>query len=365
MPQPDVIVIGAGVVGATVAYRLAAAGARVTVLDAETPGAGASGASFAWTNAFNKPPRAYYELNVASMAEHARLADELGGGLWLKRVGNLRWETSPERQAELDRTSARLREWGYRLDVIAPADARELEPALHLLPEVTEVVWTPEESYVEVIPMIAALLAAATRRGARLRWNAPVRGVLREGSRVRGVELTDGERVAAGFVVNCAGPAAGEIARLAGAPVRVDAEPGRLIYTKPVPVQLSRPIHAPGVHFRPDGAGRVVLADEAHDVQSDRPSDPWTPEESLALAARHLPALSGATVEAIRIGRRPMPADRLPLVGSIPGLDGFYVVVSHSGVTLAPLWAKIATEEILGRREDARLAPFRPSRLLG
>jgi glycine/D-amino acid oxidase-like deaminating enzyme len=229
---------------------------------------------------------------------------------------------------------------------------------------VSEVVWAPEESYVEVVPMIAALLGAATRRGAELRRGCRVSGVLREGARVSGVEIEGGERIAAGAVVVCAGAAAGDIARMAGVPVPVEAEPGRLIYTTPVAARLSRPIHAPGVHFRPDGAGRIVLADAAHDILSERASGPWSPEQSLAEAVNHLPALAGARVEAVRIGRRPMPPDRLPLVGPLPGLEGLYMVVSHSGVTLGPLWGRIAAAELSGVGPDPRLASFRPARLV-
>jgi glycine/D-amino acid oxidase-like deaminating enzyme len=67
-------------------------------------------------------------------------------------------------------------------------------------------------------------------------------------------------------------------------------------------------------------------------------------------------------VEAVRIGVRPMPEDRLPIVGSIAGVEGFYVVVSHSAVTLGPLWGRIAAAEILRGELDPRLAPFRAAR---
>ncbi len=91
MKGADVLVIGAGCVGANVAYRLAERGATVTVLDAGSPGDGTSGASFAWTNSFSKTPRDYHDLNVAGMEEHAALSKELGGG-WLHQDGALAWE---------------------------------------------------------------------------------------------------------------------------------------------------------------------------------------------------------------------------------------------------------------------------------
>src|SRR5438045_6801912 len=82
-------VIGAGVMGASVAYRLAQAGAAVTVLEAMRIGGGTSGISFAWTNAHKKPPKPYHDMNVAGMKAHAEQADELGSTPWWHGGGGL------------------------------------------------------------------------------------------------------------------------------------------------------------------------------------------------------------------------------------------------------------------------------------
>src|SRR5512145_1378462 len=107
----DIVVIGAGSVGANVAYRLAERGARVTVLEAGAPAGGTSGASFAWTNSFSKTPRDYHDLNTAGMAEHWALAQELDGH-WHKRDGAIAWEEAPLERARLKETVERLASWG-------------------------------------------------------------------------------------------------------------------------------------------------------------------------------------------------------------------------------------------------------------
>ena len=359
-----VVVVGAGSVGANVAYRLAERGAGVTVLDAGAPGGGTSSASFAWTNSFSKTPRAYHDLNVASMEEHGLLAVELGGGGWLHQDGGLAWDEGPAGRARLDEAVARLSGWGYAIQRISPKDARALEPDLAIEADIEDVIWTPGEGYVEVVPFVAALLAGAVRHGATVAAGQRVTGVFRSGDRVRGVSTESGARFEADAVVDCAGPAADEVARLAGLAIPLDRVPGRLIYTSPATTTLRRPIHAPGCHFRPDGAGRIVLAEGAHDQVWREAAEPWPPERSLAAVARHLPALARARVEATRVGVRPMPRDEKPMVGGIPGLDGFYVVSSHSGVTLGPLWGRIAAAELLDGAPDARLAAFRPARFL-
>jgi len=360
-----VIVVGAGIVGANVAYRLAKNGASVTVLETATPGSGTSGTSFAWTNSFHKTPRDYHDLNTASMAEHLALVTELGGGDWHKQEGALAWEEEPLGRAQLKETVERLASWGYPVEMISAQDARKLEPDLVIAPHVDEVVFTPSEGYVDVVPLIGRLLVHAVGRGARVLAGERVASVLREGTRVRGVATSRGSRFEGDVVVDCAGPATDEVARFAGFEMPIDRVPGRLIYTPPVASTLRRPIHAPGVHFRPDGGGRIVLAEFAHDqVWRQSEEGLWPAEKSLAAVAKHFPALEGARVEAIRFGVRPMPRDEKPMVGGIPGLDGFYVVASHSGVTLGPLWGKIAAAEILDGVPDPRLAPYRPARFL-
>jgi len=364
MTGTEIVVVGAGCVGASVAYRLAQRGARVTVLDAGGPGGGASGASFAWTNSFNKTPRDYHDLNVASMEEHLALVKELPPGGWLHQDGALAWEEASAERARLDRAVERLTGWGYAVERIAARQARELEPDLRVAPAVDEVIWTPAEGYVDAVPLVGALLAAAARHGARVLAGQRVTEVIRAGARVRGVRTERGDRFEADGVVDCAGVAVDEVARLAGVALTLDRVPGRLIYTSPVATTLRRPIHAPGCHFRPDGGGRIVLAQGAHDQVWAEAGEPWPPQRSLAAAAAHLPALAAARVEATRVGVRPMPRDERPIVGPIPGLDGFYVVVSHSGVTLGPLWGRIAAAELLDGTSDPRLTPYRPTRFL-
>src|ERR1700757_4028380 len=93
------IVIGGGVIGASVAYRLAPAGAAGTGLEATRIGGGTSGISFAWTNAHKKPPKAYHDMNVAGMKAHLALADEFGATPWWHGGGSLEWEAEPDRAA--------------------------------------------------------------------------------------------------------------------------------------------------------------------------------------------------------------------------------------------------------------------------
>jgi glycine/D-amino acid oxidase-like deaminating enzyme len=110
-----IAVIGAGVVRASIAFRLAESGAaQVWIVDRALPGSGTTSASFAWANANNKTPRDYFELNRAGLEEHFRLRDELPGGApWLHPGGNLEWAGDEAALEELNLRIERLRSWGY------------------------------------------------------------------------------------------------------------------------------------------------------------------------------------------------------------------------------------------------------------
>jgi glycine/D-amino acid oxidase-like deaminating enzyme len=214
-------------------------------------------------------------------------------------------------------------------------------------------------------------LEEVRRRGGVVRSGARVREVVRAAGWVAGVVIDNGERISAETVVNCAGPEADRVAASAGLRLPMTRVPGLLIVTDRVPVRLRQVVHPPGPSFRPDGGGRVaILTDWTPEGSPDEiapaPSFPPPPEAGavLAEAARFLPALASARVEAARLGVRPMPLDGYPMVGPHPELPGFYVVVTHSGMTLGPVLGPLAAAEVMSGRPEPVLAPYRPERFL-
>ena len=181
-----------------------------------------------------------------------------------------------------------------------------------------------------------------------------------------------GAVIPADVIVCCAGREVPELARLAGATSPVPlvpwqtpgAEaPGLVVHAGPVP-GLTRMVHAPDVHLRPDRDGSIHL--EAPDA----PVDLHTPDaelrrwadELLRRARLVIRGLDEAEVTGYRVCVRPMPADGQSIVGWLPGVPGVYVAVTHSGVTLGAYLGELIAAEVAGGLAQPELTPYRPDR---
>ncbi|HET7037947.1 MAG TPA: FAD-binding oxidoreductase [Thermomicrobiaceae bacterium] len=359
-----VAVIGAGVVGSSIAFRLAQAGAEVWLLDRAQPGGGTTGSSFAWANANQKTPRDYYELNYAGLREHYRLREELGEAPWFHPEGNLMWDEDP---TELKQRVARLRDWDYAAEWRGAAEvSQELEPRLRFAAPETPVAFFPEEAWIEAPRLAAALIERGRAHGLTARFGDEVRAIERQGEQVAAVRLASGERIPVDAVVNAAGPGADRVAALLDLPLPLGPTRGLLVRLAAAGAPLGRIAHTPGVNLRPDGPGHLLIHHESIDHQLGERTgialdDPLVAElRRRALAA--LDGLGEAPVVAARIGTRPLPVDGRSCLGAVSAAPGYYEAVTHSGVTLGPLLGRLLTGEILSGEVDPLAAPFRPDR---
>jgi len=357
------------VIGAAAAYRLAASGARVTLVDRGGPGAGTSANSFAWVNANQKEPYSYYRLNLESMAAHRRLRDDVrGGGVasdWLHEGGGLEIATTSAGADRLLAKAARLREWGYRIETIDERAVHDLEPHLRTS-GFTAAAYCPDEAWVDGPMFCRRLVSAASALGVSVRTGADVVAITRQGDRITGIGLSTGERIHADHVVIAAGRWTDRVAALAGIHVPLAPTCGLLAVTSPFEQRVNRVVHVPGMNFRPDPSGGLVLQSGETDamVTADTPPDTQHPGcvRLLQRVQQHVPTAANTSIAAARVGIRPMPADGLSIVGPVEQRAGLYLAVTHSGVTLAPLLAELITVELTADTPDSRLADFRPSR---
>ncbi|MBW3634318.1 MAG: FAD-binding oxidoreductase [Chloroflexi bacterium] len=373
-PSPRIAVIGAGVIGAAVAFRLAEKGVPVILFDRSDPGRGATAASYGWVNANRKLLRAYFDLSLAAMEEYRRLAWRLAPAPWYHVDGNLIWFDDPARAAALRVNVQRLQEWGYAAEWLpASRVLADLEPGLAFRAPDTAVAWFPAEGWVDAPAMTRRLAQGVRNAGGRV-LTGPEREVVdigAENGRVSSIVLRGGQTIPVHKLVNAAGPDASRIAAMVGRLLPMAPRPGLSVRAE-VPDgsdPLRRPLETDHIAIRPDGPGRVLMALplDAEVELDDAPAGPVTLDaplvsQVLAWGVEVLPALAAARPVEALVGVRPIPADGFPSVGAVPGRPGYYEAVTHSGVTLAPLISRSLADEILGQAGNPLLRPFRPER---
>jgi glycine/D-amino acid oxidase-like deaminating enzyme len=374
MTPPPVAVIGAGVIGAAVAQRLAEKGIAVILLDRAEPGSGTTAASYAWVNANQKLPRAYFDLSVAAMEDYRRLAWRLAPAPWYHLEGNLIWFHDPTRAAALRENVQRLQAWGYAAEMLpARVVLSDLEPGLAIPDPEMPVGWFSQEAWVDAIALTHRLVEAVRNAGGRV-LTGPDREVVaigREGKRVSTVTLRGGQTLPVASVINAAGPDAGRVAAMVGRDLPMAPQLGLAVRAE-MPEggdPLHRSVETDNIAVRPDRPARVFLVlpiDAEVELGDMRPGpvpldDPLV-AQLMTWGAEAVPALAEARPIAALAAERPIPADGFPCVGNVPGIPGYVEAVTHSGVTLAPLIARSLVDEMLGEPGNPLLASFRPDR---
>ncbi|MER7081777.1 Glycine/D-amino acid oxidase [Saccharopolyspora kobensis] len=368
-----VIVVGAGVLGASVARSLAVSGEEVLLLDRTGPGAGTSSTTFAWTNSNRKPDPDYYRLNLAGMAEHEKLARELPGEPAYFRSGGVQFAAA-ESEPELVENVERLQGLGYPTRWVTRAEAAAIARGIRIPDDTTAIAHFPTEGYVRPDRLVQNLLADAVRHGAVLSIGEVLS--TSEGPDRASVTLADATVHTADRVVLAAGRWTDDLAARSGLDIPMITDTGRgspiiglLGYVRSPALDIGCVVHTPKLNLRP-GAGAPTVV-QALDLNPEvDPSRPPAPGSEIATEmTRRLTALLADPGQApeidFRVGFRALPADGNTIAG-YPGEHArTYCLASHGGITLAPLLGRLVATEILTGESQELLKPFRPSRFAG
>ncbi len=355
-----IVVVGGGIMGASIAYHLAKRGAGVTLLEKRAPGTGATANSFAWINAGAKRPRGYYELNHLGMAGWRRLQGELGPStLVVQWGGTVQWQAAADRAEAFRKAVASQQAWGYGTRLVDVPEMRRLVPALEPGP-VAAASFCEEEGTVDPVGATRLLLEAAVAHGAVVRHPADVTGFDLDGTGIRGVRV-GGETIAADAIVVATGVEMPGLMRPLGVDVPMEESPGLLAHTTPHARLFDRVLVAPGATLKQLPNGEIVTGVDFGGSPS-RETTPAMGARLLAGAGRFVPKLAEATLDRVTLGFRVLPADGQPVIGRVEGRPNVYLAAMHSGITLAPAVGQLAAIELLDGVEVDLLAPYRLAR---
>ena len=373
-----VAVIGAGILGAAIAWRLARRGVRVVLIEKGQPGHGASSHSFAWINAGAKEPIGYHNLNRRSLEMWGRFAAAIGddgdpGSVGLRWGGKVSWESDPVAAEALVARVRQLQSWGYPSRLIEAGELKRLEPGLNIGP-VAVAEYSPNEGQVEPQMVVDACLRRLGEMDCEVYADAEVDGFEQsDDGRVHGVVTAAGS-VKVDAVVVAVGTDTTRLAAWAGVNVPQAESPGVVIRTNPllpllhnVPVVYAPPLGdgRREIHLRQCADGRLMIGEGDQESLAQDDSQAHA-DDLLARAGRYLPGLDGAQAVPVPVGWRPMPLDGYPVMGYAAEAPNVYVALTHSGVTLAPALSQLAAQEIYdGTPADAVLGPYRPQRFAG
>ncbi|MFJ4778730.1 NAD(P)/FAD-dependent oxidoreductase [Streptomyces sp. NPDC088762] len=356
-------VVGAGVIGACIAFSLAQRGMRVHCVEPAQPGGLTTDVSFARLSAVQQPTYARFELSHTGMIEHLRFAGQFDSAPWWHPTGSVAWGDDEEGGGHGSGPSFadvvhRLAAWGYRTVWSDAARVnRAWEPGIAFPHAGTPVVLFPDEGWIDGPKLVSEMLAAAGATGRLTLWNDAVGGIEVRGGEVRALRLEAGDRIEVDAVVNAAGPQAPTVAAMVGtAPLGGVATRSSLVIdllTDGDPVR--HVLRGSQAHARSAGPGRVRVRSEQVDARlpAGAQADPGDElvKDLLERAYRTIPALESATVDRVRVGTAVFPGDGFPSLGALSAVAGYYEAFANSGITLAPfigrtLATHIATGEI-------------------
>lgn len=355
--HPTTLIIGAGIVGASIAYHVARRGAPVTVIDSGKIAGGATAKSFAWINSWSTPNEAYARLRHCSLQDYHRLQDELNGALPLTLNGALIWKSDT---ADTERRVQEQASAGYDVKLLDTDHIYHAAPGLRSPPPVAA--FAAGEGAIEPVEATRVLLKAAENAGADILTGTTVDHLRMENGSVTGIVIGN-ETMAADRVVIAAGTATNALAETAGISIPLEHSPALLIrFSTDAPV-IGRVIICPEFEIRQASDTTLVAATGYQDAKGENGPDAIA-ERLLATLRSRLSGAENLQLDSVEIGIRPIPADGLPVVGHVPQLGGLYLAVMHSGITLAPAMGRFAAAELLDGADIDLLNICRPHRFL-
>lgn len=365
--NPDVLVVGGGIVGSAIAWRLAKAGASVTLLEKGVIGREASWAAGGMLTPVHlaEYPPALAGACSASLALYEPLCRELAAlsptDPEYRVTGLLLLVTDDAGDEAATTLEAWKRERGQPVERLTRDEAVALEP--NLTRQLRRALRLPDIAQVRNNRMAVALCEAAAKKGAEIRIDTPVTGFLRVPGRVNGVKTPRGD-VYAGTTILAAGAWSRDLLHSVGLDLQVRPVKGQMLLAGGTPDFCRHMILDGESYLIPRADGRILVGSTLEDVGFDKSVTIDAIGDLAARGARLMPELGKLPLVTSWAGLRPATPDRLPYLGKGP-VDGLIVATGHyrNGILLAPITAEIVADLLAGQPPSIDLTPFDPMRV--
>ncbi len=365
----EVIIVGGGIIGCAIAYELAKAGVRVTVVEQGALASEASGASGGLISPPKQTPygNAQAQLETRSYKRYPTLVEELRElterDVEYREGGRLSVALTAAEAASLQALLAWQNQFGFTIEWLDSAATRALAPVV--APNCLGASWCSDARTVRSAQMTLALADAAVHYGATILPDTPVTGFSTAGSRVTGVETPTGP-LYADMTVIATGAWTAQLGAMLNLHFPVRPVRGQILALGDLPQPLTQTIAGAGGFLIPRADGAVLAAATVEDVGFAKSVTPAGIQWLAMLIDQLAPSYSMARVIDSWSGLRPAASDEGPLLGLAPGYSNLWVAAAHmrDGILWAPVTGELLASSLQAGAPDPLLAPYDPGRFV-
>jgi len=359
----DVVVIGGGAIGTSIAYHLAKRNINVTLVERDDIASGTSGACDGFVFLQSKKPGIHLRMALESARMMEQLSATLQRDIEYEKNGGMIVVRSPEDMPEMRKLVERQRKIGLEVHLLDSREAREMEPCLSS--GIAGATYSPVDAQVNPMSLCLALAEAAEKLGAKILTRTEVTDISAANGKVNGVVTSSGV-IKANAVVNAAGAYAPIIGRMAGVELPIKPRRGQILVTESVPRMLNRvmicsryitskfgsnreqnPLGV-GLALEQTQAGTILIGSTREFVGYNLSVTPEGIRAVLKHASSIVPAIAELNIIRTFAGLRPYTPDGMPILGKIGGFEGFITAAGHEGdgIALSPITGFLIAELI-------------------
>lgn len=343
--EAEIVVIGSGIMGSSIAYNLAKAGKEVVVLEQNEICSGTSSATAAWLWPSDKTPEHYGRLAWHSMEIYKNLEEELGADFEYTITGSLEliWT---EKQIESAKKLIELEEkLGHEVKILTQDETIKMEPVIN--PNVLGAIYCEEDGNLNPFLLVNAYVQAAKRHGAEINTNTKVQDLIVKGNSIKEIVTNKGS-IKPGLVICAAGMYSKELAKKIGVDIPIHPERGFCLVSERLPKMLNTTVCG----ARQTASGNIVFGFVKDTVDS---IDRKMYSRGMQMAAndimRDMPSLGDINIIRSYTGIRVIPDDKFPILGPSEIIDNFWLSVTHSAVVFNCALSEIIVQLVNGERD--------------
>ena len=377
-----IVVIGAGIIGSSIAYHLTKMGAEVTVIERDLPAAHASGKNFGWLHAsYPTKPFSFHHLLKLSLLAYQNLETEID--IDIHWGGSFEWSASKENQKILTKEIEIQQGYGVPISMINGKQAHELEPNVEFDEEIS-IAFSKLDGAVDANEVVKKLLKKTISHGGRVLYPVTYKNIKTKNGKIAAVKTSVGEIEADQVVFACGG----DTDDLLKIDILNKSKPEIILRTQPMKKIINRVIVHPSFHIHQQKNGVVTIgatnpmadtsvgnlqgAPISHsdrlalmpEIFPDVALEKRHAEMILTIAQQFIPQLEAVKLKDIVIGWIPSTHNGGPVVGHLKNIPGAYLATTNSGVTFAPIIGELVAKEILDRTNINLLEDFRPDHFI-